>query len=104
LNQNRAPSRHHLRRPGGQRAGFGRRLRHDALGGDGRADRRGEPAGGLGSIAGIAVCAILLSEIDNALIVAAVPPQYNMIVVGPILIAAVAIDHLRRERLYRVRR
>jgi ribose transport system permease protein len=60
--------------------------------------------GGLSSITGIAVGAILLSEIDNALIVAAVPPQYNMIVVGPILIAAVAIDHLRRERLYRVRR
>jgi ribose transport system permease protein len=60
--------------------------------------------GGLGSITGIAVGAILLSEIDNALIVAAVPPQYNTIVVGLILIAAVAIDHLRRERLYRVRR
>jgi len=44
------------------------------------------------------------SPVINALIVAAVPPQYNTIVVGLILIAAVAIDHLRRERLYRVRR
>jgi ribose transport system permease protein len=60
--------------------------------------------GGLGSITGVAVGAILLSEIDNALIVAAVPPQYNTIVVGIILIAAVAIDHVRRERLYKVRR
>ena len=60
--------------------------------------------GGLGSITGVAVGAILLSEIDNALIVAAVPPQYNTIVVGVILIAAVAVDHVRRERLYRVRR
>jgi ribose transport system permease protein len=60
--------------------------------------------GGLGSITGIAVGAILLSEIDSALIVAAVPPQYNTIVVGLILIAAVAVDHLRRERLYRIRR
>lgn len=60
--------------------------------------------GGLGSITGVAVGALLLSEIDNALIVAAVPPQYNTIVVGVILIAAVAIDHVRRERLYRVRR
>jgi len=60
--------------------------------------------GGLGSITGVAVGAILLSTIDNALIVAAVPPQYNTIVVGVILIAAVAIDHVRRERLYRVRR
>ena len=60
--------------------------------------------GGLGSITGVAVGALLLSEIDNALIVASVPPQYNTIVVGVILIAAVALDHLRRERLYRVRR
>lgn len=60
--------------------------------------------GGLGSITGVAVGALLLSEIDNALIVAAVPPQYNPIVVGCILIAAVAVDHIRRERLYRVRR
>jgi len=60
--------------------------------------------GGLGSITGVAVGAILLSEIDNALVIAAVPPQYNTIVVGVILIAAVAIDHIRRERLYRIRR
>jgi ribose transport system permease protein len=60
--------------------------------------------GGLGSITGVAVGAILLSEIDNALIVASIPPQYNSIVVGVILIAAVAVDHLRRQRLYRTRR
>lgn len=60
--------------------------------------------GGLGTITGVAVGALLLSEIDNALIVASVPPQYNSIVVGIILIAAVAIDHLRRERLYKVKR
>lgn len=56
--------------------------------------------GGLGSITGVAVGAVLLSVIDNALIVAAVPPQYNNVVVGTILIAAVAVDHLRRRRLY----
>ncbi|MDA8870092.1 ABC transporter permease [Rhizobiaceae bacterium] len=60
--------------------------------------------GGLGSITGIAVGALLLSEIDNALIVASVPPQYNTIIVGVILIAAVAVDHLRRQRLYRSKR
>ena len=60
--------------------------------------------GGLGSITGIAVGAVLLSEIDNALIIASVPPQYNSMVVGIILICAVAVDHLRRERLYRRRR
>ena len=56
--------------------------------------------GGLGSITGVAVGAVLLSVIDNALIVAAIPPQYNNIVVGAILIAAVAVDHLRRQQLY----
>ena len=60
--------------------------------------------GGLGSITGVAVGALLLSEIDNALIVASVPPQYNSIIVGLILITAVAVDHLRRERLYKTRR
>jgi ribose transport system permease protein len=60
--------------------------------------------GGLGSITGIAVGALLLSEIDNALVIASVPPQYNSIVVGAILICAVAVDHVRRERLYRRRR
>lgn len=60
--------------------------------------------GGLGSITGVAIGAILLSEIDNALIMAAIPPQYNTIIVGVILIAAVAVDHIRRERLYRNRR
>ncbi len=60
--------------------------------------------GGLGTITGVAVGAILLSEIDNALIVASIPPQYNSIVVGVILIAAVAVDHVRRERLYKTRR
>jgi ribose transport system permease protein len=60
--------------------------------------------GGLGSITGVAVGAILLSTIDNALIVASIPPQYNSIVVGVILVAAVAVDHVRRERLYKTRR
>jgi ribose transport system permease protein len=59
--------------------------------------------GGLGSITGVAVGAVLLSTINNALIVAQIPPQYNNIVVGAILIGAVAVDHLRRHRLYRPR-
>jgi ribose transport system permease protein len=57
--------------------------------------------GGLGTITGVVVGAILLSEINNALVIASVPPQYNNIVVGAILIIAVAFDHLRRKRLYR---
>jgi len=59
--------------------------------------------GGMGSITGVAFGALLLSVIDNALVVAAIPPQYNNIVVGAILIAAVAVDHLRRQRIYRRR-
>jgi ribose transport system permease protein len=59
--------------------------------------------GGLGSITGVAVGAILLAEIDNALILTQVPPQYNNLVVGAVLIAAVGLDHVRRQRLYRKR-
>lgn len=59
--------------------------------------------GGLGSITGVAIGAVLLSLIDNALVLTQVPPQYNSIVVGTILITAVAVDHVRRERIYRKR-
>ncbi|MEV6987342.1 ABC transporter permease [Sphaerisporangium sp. NPDC051017] len=59
--------------------------------------------GGMGTIQGIAVGAVLLSLIDNALVLASVPPQYNSIVVGAILVCAVAVDHLRRARIYRKR-
>ncbi len=59
--------------------------------------------GGLGSIQGIAVGAVLLSLIDNALVLTEIPPQYNNIVIGAILISAVAVDHLRRGRIYRKR-
>jgi ribose transport system permease protein len=59
--------------------------------------------GGLGTIQGVAIGAVLLSLIDNALVLSEIPPQYNSIIVGAILIAAVALDHLRRERIYRKR-
>ncbi|MFI5959383.1 ABC transporter permease [Cryptosporangium sp. NPDC051539] len=59
--------------------------------------------GGLGSIQGIAVGAVLLSLIDNALVLSRIPPQYNSIVIGAILVCAVAVDHLRRARIYRKR-
>lgn len=57
--------------------------------------------GGLGTITGTAIGALLLTEVNNALIIASIPPQYNTIVVGAILVCAVAIDYLRRQRLYR---
>lgn len=59
--------------------------------------------GGMGSIQGVAVGAVLLSLIDNALVLSQIPPQYNSIVVGAILVGAVALDHLRRERIFRKR-
>lgn len=59
--------------------------------------------GGMGGIQGVAVGAVLLSLIDNALVLTNIPPQYNSIVIGAILICAVAVDHLRRARIYRKR-
>ena len=59
--------------------------------------------GGLGNIQGIAVGAVLLSMVDNALVLTEIPPQYNSIVIGAILICAVGLDHLRRSRIYRKR-
>jgi ribose transport system permease protein len=59
--------------------------------------------GGLGSITGVAVGAVLLSVIDNALVLAQIPPQFNNVIIGTILIGAVAVDHLRRQQLYKPR-
>jgi ribose transport system permease protein len=59
--------------------------------------------GGLGTIQGVAIGSILLSLINNALILTNVPPTYDTIIIGAILVSAVALDHVRRERLYRRR-
>jgi ribose transport system permease protein len=59
--------------------------------------------GGLGTIQGVAIGSVLLSLIANALVLTGIPPTYDTIVIGAILIAAVGLDHLRRERLYRKR-
>lgn len=60
-------------------------------------------AGGLGSIQGVAIGSVLLSLINNALVLTHVPPTYNSLIIGAILIAAVALDYVRRQRLYRRR-
>jgi len=57
--------------------------------------------GGLGSITGVAIGAILIYEIQDGIIIANIPAQYNTMVTGAILIFAVAFDHVRRQRLYR---
>ena len=57
--------------------------------------------GGLGTITGTAIGAVLFAEIDNGLALSNIPPLYLNIIIGSILILAVAADHLRRKRLYR---
>ena len=59
--------------------------------------------GGLGTIQGVAVGSVLLSLIANALVLTGIQPTYDTIIIGAILVAAVGLDHLRRERLYRKR-
>jgi ribose transport system permease protein len=59
--------------------------------------------GGMGTIQGVAIGAVLLSLIDNALVLSEIPPQYNSIVIGTILVSAVAVDHVRRDRIFRKR-
>lgn len=58
--------------------------------------------GGIGTIAGTALGAILFAEVQNALTVAGVNPLYQNIVIGVILAAAVATDSWRRNRAFRV--
>jgi ribose transport system permease protein len=57
--------------------------------------------GGLGTITGTLLGAILFAEIDNGLAIANVPELYENMIVGAILIFAVAADYFRRQRLYR---
>lgn len=58
--------------------------------------------GGIGTIGGTALGAILFAEIQNALTVTSVNPLYQQIVVGVILAAAVATDSWRRGHAFKV--
>jgi ribose transport system permease protein len=60
--------------------------------------------GGVGTVAGSALGAILFAEINNGLQVINVNPLYQSIFIGVILIAAVAIDQFRRKRRFRAGR
>lgn len=60
--------------------------------------------GGLGTIAGTALGALLFAEIDNALAVANIDALYSNMIIGAILVLAVAVDSLRRKRMFAVRR
>lgn len=57
--------------------------------------------GGLGTITGAALGAILFAEINNGLQVIDVNPLYQSIIIGVILAAAVAIDQFRRSRQFK---
>jgi ribose/xylose/arabinose/galactoside ABC-type transport system permease subunit len=60
--------------------------------------------GGVGTVAGSALGAILFAEINNGLQVINVNPLYQSIFIGIILIAAVAVDQYRRKRRFRAGR
>jgi ribose transport system permease protein len=60
--------------------------------------------GGVGTVAGSALGAILFAEINNGLQVINVNPLYQSIFIGIILVAAVAVDQFRRKRRFRAGR
>ena len=59
--------------------------------------------GGIGTVFGSALGCLLFAETDNGLSVINVNPLYQQIIVGAILIAAVAIDQARRRRQFKLR-
>jgi ribose transport system permease protein len=54
--------------------------------------------GGVGSIPGTALGALLFATIQNGLAIASVPAQYSNMIIGAILVIAVAVDSYRRRR------
>ncbi len=60
--------------------------------------------GGIGTIAGTALGALLFAVINNTLALTGTNPQWGNIVTGAILVIAVAFDQLRRSRRFRVAR
>ncbi|WP_329244670.1 ABC transporter permease [Actinoallomurus sp. NBC_01490] len=60
--------------------------------------------GGIGTITGTALGAILFAEIDNALAVAGIDALYSNMIIGGILVFAVAADSVRRGRMFSLKR
>ncbi len=58
--------------------------------------------GGIGSVGGTALGALLFAGIQNALTVVGIDPLYQSIVIGVILAGAVSADSWRRSRAFRV--
>jgi len=59
-------------------------------------------SGGLGSIIGAVIGTTIISILDSGMILADVSPYWQSVVIGCILILAVGIDTLRRERMLRI--
>lgn len=57
--------------------------------------------GGVGTITGTALGALLFATINNGLAIANVPALYSSMIIGAILIIAVALDAYRRRRALR---
>lgn len=56
--------------------------------------------GGVGTISGTALGALLFATINNGLAVASVPALYSNMIIGAILVLAVALDAYRRRRSF----
>ena len=59
--------------------------------------------GGVGTITGTALGALLFAVINNSLALTNTNPQWQNVATGVILVTAVAVDHLRRKRRFTVR-
>jgi ribose transport system permease protein len=59
--------------------------------------------GGVGTIPGTALGALLFAVINNSLALTNTNPQWQNVATGVILVTAVAVDHLRRKRRFAVR-
>lgn len=59
--------------------------------------------GGVGTITGTALGALLFAVINNTLALTNTNPQWQNVATGVILVTAVAVDHLRRKRRFAVR-
>ena len=59
--------------------------------------------GGVGSVVGTAIGVVMISSINNGLILMNVPDFWQQIVVGVIIIAAMAVDQLAKAARLAVR-
>jgi ribose/xylose/arabinose/galactoside ABC-type transport system permease subunit len=57
--------------------------------------------GGIGSIIGTALGALLLAVITDGLVMLSLDPSYQNIVVGVVIVIAVGLDRLRRLRMWK---